>query len=283
MNLPYEDATLFFKLRWSLLAYVNRRLEIIPTLTANQDFSKRPITQTIQVRDALHKQPELLEDYVATNPDDLPAAELAIVASWRHGTHGDFYVMRYLKPYTVLMGGKPLRLYGVLSLYDPLEVVTQGAPLPIYVRATLLPFRDRIVYDGILNFYNVLFGGGISASLNGDYRRLKEQEGIIEQLVGSDGQPQIRTNLARRPPKKPAPDWRPVLEEIATQSATIKPTDTKLQGAAVALLRAAAALSQAAFQEENAAAAAAAGQLRTVRRALTKVERLLSEDEYYEG
>ena len=282
MNLPYEDATLFFKLRWSLLAYVNRRLEIIPTLAANQDFSKRPITQTIQVRDALHKQPELLEDYVATNPDDLPPAELAIVASWRHGIHGDFYVMRYLKPYTVFMGGKPLRLYGVLSLYDPLEVVTQGAPLPIYIQATLLPFRDRIVYDGILNFYNVLFGRGISTSLSEDYSRLKEQEGIIEQLVGPAGQPQIRTNLARRPPKKPAPDWRPVLEEIAAQSAKLKPTNTKLQGAAVALLRAVAALSQAAFQEQD-TATAAAGHLRTVRRALTKVERLLYEDGCYEG
>jgi hypothetical protein len=118
--------------------------------------------------------------------------------------------------------------------------------------------------------------------MNDTYNRLKEREGIIEQLAEPDGAIQVLTSLDRQPARKPAPDWRPVLEEIAARSAKIKPTDTKLQGAAVALLRAVAALSQAAFQEQN-TEAAAAGHLRTVRRALTKVERLLCEDEYYEG
>jgi hypothetical protein len=233
-----------------------------------------------QVRNALHDNLDLLEQFVAENPPGLSPQELAIVASWRHLVKGDFYILRYLKPYAVFLSGEePLHLYGVLGLFDPIEKVTQGAPLPVLVKATLLPFRERIIYDGIMSFYSIFFGGGIRGDLNETYSRLKEREGIIEQLVGPTGEPQIRTNLARKAPAKPAPDWRPAIDEIVAQVEKMRQTDTKLQGAAFGLLRAAASLAQATLHEKD-AEEAAARHLRPVRTVLTKLERLLDEYRY---
>lgn len=280
MNLAVEENELFYKLRLALLAYANQHLQIIPQAIPAEQIGKQPAAQIVKLRDALHAQPDLLERFVAENPEQFSEQELAIVASWRHHVRGDFYIMRYLKPYTVFMSAKePSHLYGVLGLYEPLEVVTGGNPLPLLVQATLLPFRDRIIYDGLLNVHRIIFGKGIRTSLIEEYNRLKEREGIIEQLVGPSGEPQIRTSLDRRAPHKPAPDWRPAIDGIVAQMEKMRQTDTKLQGAAFGLLRAAASLAQATLQEKD-AETEAARRLRSVRTAMSKLEKLLNEEEW---
>ncbi|MGQ9492079.1 MAG: hypothetical protein ACUVR4_15310 [Anaerolineae bacterium] len=280
MNLPPPDVDLFYRLRDSLLAFANRELKILPAGTLPDQVRKHSIQEIVNLRNACYEKPALLEQYLAANPDRFPANELAIVASWRHRITGDFYIIRHLKAYTVFMSLKePEHLYGVLGLIDPLEVVLGGAPLPFMVEATLLPFRDRIIYDGILNPYRIFFGPGIRRSANATYNRLKEREGIIESLVGPDGQPQIRTSLARKTPAKAAPDWRPAVDEIVAQAEKMRQTDTKLQGAAFGLLRAAASLAQATLLEQG-AEDEATKRMKAVRTALTKVERLLYEGEW---
>jgi len=280
MNLSPEDSQLFYKLHWSLLAYANQHLKIMPPVANFEEVGQRPVEQVAKLRDALHDHLDLLEQFVAENPPGFSPQELTIVASWRHRVRGDFYILRFLKPYAVFLSGQePTHLYGVLGLFDPLEVVLHGAPLPLLVQATLLPFRDCIIYDGIMSFYSITFGGGIRGNLNETYNRLKEREGIIEQLVGPTGEPQIRTSLARKAPARPAPDWRPAIDEIVAQVEKMRQTDTKLQAAAFGLLRAAASLSQAALHERD-AEAEAARHLRPARTALTKLERLLDEYRY---
>lgn len=277
MNLPREEVALFYKLRFALLAYANRCLNIIRGVTNADQIGKQPPEQIVKLRDALHADPNLLERFVAENPERFSDSELAIIASWRYGITGDFYIMRYLKRYAVFMSaGEEAHLYGVLGLFDPLEVVTRGAPLPVFVKTILLPFRDRLIYDGLVSIYPVYFGRGIRTDLNEAYRRLKEREGIIEQLVGPSGERQIRTSLDRQAPRKPAPDWQPVVDGIVAQTEKMRQADTKLQEAAFGLLRAAAKLAQAALQEEG-AEAEAIRRLRSVRTAMTKLERLLEE------
>lgn len=280
MNLPSIDIDLFYKLHGSLLAYANRELKILPQGVVREQVRKQLIQQVADLRDACYARPEILDQYLAANPDRLPPDELAIVASWRHRITGEFYIVRYLKTYTVFMSAaKPAHLYGVLGLIDPLEVVMGGAPVPIMVKATLLPFRDRITYDGILNPYSIFFGPGIRSSVNQTYSRLKEREGIIEGLIGPDGQPQIGTSLARKAPAKAAPDWRPAVGDIVAQTEKMRQTDTRLQGAAFGLLRAAASLAQASLLERG-AEDEAARRLKPVRTAMAKIEKLLVEEEW---
>ena len=115
------------------------------------------------------------------------------------------------------------------------------------------------------------------SSMKETYNRLKREEGIIEQLIGPDGKPQIRTSLNRQKPRKPAPDWRPAVDEIVAQAKKMRRADTPQQSAALSLLRAAAQMAQATLQEPR----DADGQrrrLRSVRQALTRLENSLGED-----
>jgi hypothetical protein len=46
----------------------------------------------------------------------------------------------------------------------------------------LLPVKGQIVYDGLLNSYNISFGPGIRRSLNESFKEAKERLGIVTTL-----------------------------------------------------------------------------------------------------
>jgi hypothetical protein len=277
MKLSPEETELFYKLHHSVLAYTNRRLELVADFDDPDDAGLLVAEERVQIRDALHEHPELLEDFGGENPDGLSPDELAIVASWRHRVAGNFFIVRYLKKYTVFLGTKPERLYGVLGLVDPIEAIFAGRQLPIYVKGVLLPFQGRITYDGLLSTYSILFGGGMRSSMKETYNRLKRQEGIVEQLVGPDGKPQMRTSLDQGKPRKPAPDYRPAVDEIVAQADKMRQAGTSQQSAALSLLRAAAQMAQATLQQPQ-DTDEHRRRLRSVRRALTRLENMLHEE-----
>ncbi|MBD1846807.1 hypothetical protein H6F89_26050 [Cyanobacteria bacterium FACHB-63] len=88
--------------------------------------------------------------------------------------------------------------------------------LPLCVRAVLLPFQDKIIYDGLLQGYNVLFGSGISSRLKEVYLSAKQRGEIIETLNSSISQPTISVAA------KAVKDWSPELEELLTKASKLR-------------------------------------------------------------
>jgi hypothetical protein len=280
MQLSKDDANLFYKLYGSLMAFANRQLRLVSNLEAASQIRQIDFQELVKLRARVYADDKILAAVVAQNPDGLSAAELDILASWKHRLGGKFYIARYLKKYTVFQGGgEPGHLYGVLGISNPIEEVLYGRPVPIYVDAVLLPFKGQIIYDSLLQPYNIFFGGGISRSVKQSYNRLKVREGIIESLVGPDGAPSIGTSLKAKA-KKPAADWRPAVAEIVSRTEIMRNAETPIENAALSLLRAAAAFAQAAL-DNPADADGLQGQLKPVRRAMTKLETALF-DEFYE-
>jgi hypothetical protein len=73
----------------------------------------------------------------------------------------------------------------VLGLSTSIEELARR-PLPVLVQTVLLPFEGQIIYDGLLQWYAVVFGPGIRARLNTEYRNAQEREGIITALEPAD-------------------------------------------------------------------------------------------------
>lgn len=276
MNLATQDAQLFFKLFLALLAYTNRQLRVVPKVSKPTDLHRLGTERTAKIRDALYEHSELFDHFISDNPEGFNSEELKIIASWKHRISGEFYLMRYLKKYGVFMSAKEAEhLYGVLALFDPFDAVLRAQPLPVLLKATLLPFKGQIIYDGLVAPYTILFGRGITSDLKRTYNRLKEKEGIIEQLVNPEGDPGVRTTFGARA-AKPAPDWKPVIAEIVARADTMKRADTPEQTATLGLLRAAARLALAAYEQPD----VIQGSLKRVRRALNKVEMTLYEEDF---
>ena len=199
LNPPELD--LFFRLHRTLMFFVNQRLQAIPDKPATPEgFSGLSPEKRLKVRDAFLANPDLIQAFVEENPAHLPDEELEIIRSWQHLVAGKFYIFRELKKYTVFLATQePTVAYGVLGLSQPFEELV-GPYLPVLVNAVLLPFRDKIVYDGLLSSYRISFGPGIRRSLNESFKEAKARHGIVTSL------PMSKEVLPPKAPKlRPAP------------------------------------------------------------------------------
>jgi hypothetical protein len=134
------------------------------------------------VRDALHAHRELIDGFVGENPAHLAPDELAIVSDWKNAVVGSFFIFRYLKQYTVFLDDRePPRAYGVVAVADPIQELL-SLDLPILTQAVLLPFKGKIIYDGLLSSFRVSFGPGVRRRLKETYNRAKKSDGIITSL-----------------------------------------------------------------------------------------------------
>ena len=184
MKLSPADVKTFYEIQSALYSFVNRQRQLFPQFKTREELRDgATLEQLDAIRQVLYDDIRLLDEFVAANPDNLPQGHLEIARTWRHFRAGTFYILRYLKKYTIFLdSGDPPRAYGVLGLHIDFDEILPMRP-PIMVEAVLLPFRDRIVFDGILKPYNIYFGGGIKRSLNEAYRLAKERFGIITSLL----------------------------------------------------------------------------------------------------
>jgi hypothetical protein len=214
MQLSPEDAELFFKLMPALQTFANRELKIIKNLPGVEQYQKVSNEQRVKLRNAFYKRPELIDGFVRENPSGFSPDELAVVSSWKNFVAGDFFIDRILKKYAIFVGNN--KVYGVLALVEPLQTVLGGMPLPAYVKTVLLPFKGKIIYDGLIEGYNIFFGPGISGSMSNTYRAAKQQGKIIESLDPGWQPPEPKIRVQK--------DWSPLLEDLLEQASKLRAT-----------------------------------------------------------
>lgn len=183
MELSEEEIVHYYDLYWPLLYYANKTLEVLENVDSPKDISHSSLKDVAKLRYQLFDQPELIDDFIQKNPMSLSRQDLDIIASWKNCLKGRFFIVRHLKKYTVFLDAEdPPRAYGVLGLYTPLEELIDPSNLPVFVEAVLLPFENKIVYDGILAPSNIIIGKGISWGFDDKYNEAKMRFGIITAL-----------------------------------------------------------------------------------------------------
>ena len=190
MLLPLDEVEQFFRLHGSLMFFVNERLKVIAEKPASPEAyaSLAPATR-FQVHKAFSEHVDLIDRFVAENPFGFDEDELEIVRSWKHLVTGTFHAFRQLRSHMVFLSTtEPVVAYGVLALFNSFEDLI-GTDLPRMVDTTLLPFKGRIVYDGLASSYNVSFGGGVRRRLNEEYNEAKANLGIIRTLPAPAAKP----------------------------------------------------------------------------------------------
>jgi hypothetical protein len=134
MRLSPQDIERFYRMWFALLYYVNSQLHIIldfPDVPGKESVSTEI---TVQLRDALWDHDDLRERFIADNPAQLSAADLAIVESWQYRVADTFSIVRSLQKYTIFLShASPAHAYGMLALVSTIEE-TLPLPLPVYAK-----------------------------------------------------------------------------------------------------------------------------------------------------
>lgn len=211
MLLTLQEAELFFKLHRALMFFVNQQLKVLPKIKTVDEYSVQPPDARLKVHKAFLDEIDLIEKFIDDNPFNFSEDELEIIHSWHHLISGKFYIFRHLKKYTVFLSSEPKTIaYGVLALTDPIEDLV-GPHLPVMVETTLLPFKDKIIYDGLLSGFNISFGGGIRRSLNEKYEAAKKRLGIVTSLPIVEPRPLLKQSAVTKPKRQPA---KPVSDDV---------------------------------------------------------------------
>jgi hypothetical protein len=265
MKLSDQDAELFFNLMWSLQFYVNSKLDILPEFTTLEEFQLLPSELKIDVRDALYDNIEIIDSYIQENPQNFTNDELDIVNSWKKFVRGEFFIERLLKKYAIFIGND--EVYGVLALHELFEDVIPHLRPPYFVKAVLLPFQGKIIYDGVLITYNIHFGSGMRFDFKETYMRAKQNGRIIVGLdpIKHTGRPAGR--------KKPSKDWGPKIDEISNEVKVLRSSSgaPPIHSPAFSLAKASVELAKTAVHTPE--------DFESLWKALEKVERALSKTE----
>jgi hypothetical protein len=213
MKLSEQDAKLFYQLMWALQFYVNQKLKI-HDIKCIDDYAASATAQKIKVRELLYEHVELIDSFVQENPQIFSTENLAIVSEWKKFIRGSFFIERLLNKYAVFM--QEDKVYGVLVLSQSFDELTYNANLPLYVDTVLLPFKGKIIYDGLLGFRSVYFGGGIKRSLKETYIRARQNNRIIDSLE----KPRLENQNKLGP--KSLKNWKRDLEDLACKAKKLK-------------------------------------------------------------
>lgn len=221
MLLTREEGALFFKLHCALMQFVMEQLKGTPNLPAPRAYRSLSGEQRKAVVQSFLGRLDLIDAFVAANPAGLPEEELGVVSSWRHLVSGRFIALRQLKKYMVLLScDQKSTAYGVIGLMDPIERVIPP-PLPALIETVLLPFRGRIIYDGIVSGFNVRFGPGSRGGFEEDFRTAKLNNRIITSLPWTvpaskpgAGAGKPRPARPARMPQPPVATAQEVLREV---------------------------------------------------------------------
>ena len=73
-------------------------------------------------------------------------------------------------------------VYQVSGIVSSWEEMFYGAPMPLIIEATFMPFRDVIISDGLVMPYNILVGGGMKRMFKDAYMAAKKSGQIHRSL-----------------------------------------------------------------------------------------------------
>lgn len=179
MRLTETEYEKYLEVQSALMHYIGGKEKMLVGDMSVEDLLYSPVEIKLPIRDKIFEKIGYVTKFIAENPYHLTAEQLEIASGYKSFQKGQYWVVKYTKDYALFIDDN--YAYGVLALSDLFEWIL-GENLPVMVEAILLPFKGRIIYDGILRGYNVSFGRGISSSVKQNFNEAKAKYGIITSL-----------------------------------------------------------------------------------------------------
>ncbi|MEN6379846.1 MAG: hypothetical protein ABFD15_09755 [Methanofastidiosum sp.] len=174
MYLSQKEIDEFLNLYQGLLLYARTKKRASNKLSQDNIIPRK---EWDKLRDIVVDNRSIIDEYINDNPYNLKDEELRIIRQWKNGICSNFFITKFEKEYTHMYDNESGKSYGILSLNDPICQFIKYTPS--YVRTFLLPFKGRIVYDGLLNTNNVIFTGSTSKSIMSMYKKSIAKYGLI--------------------------------------------------------------------------------------------------------
>lgn len=179
MRLSEKEYYKYLEIHPKLIYHVGKKKNLIPAKMSLEEFLALSVQEKFPIRESLYDNIHLIDDYVEEYSKNLSEEDIQIIQGFKHFKRGTFYVMNLTKKHALFMDED--YAYAVWALNDPFQSFF-GNHLPVMVHAVLLPFKGKIIYDGMISNYPMRFGRSITSSLKNAFNLAKGKYGIITQL-----------------------------------------------------------------------------------------------------
>ncbi len=181
MILSQEDGDLYYELWRPLLDFVNSKYHASSKLKNIATAKRLDPLEVKKVADALWSNVEVIDAYLKENTK-LPEDKQVIVRGWKRRIQGTFMMERHLKKGTIFISMEDEKVYQVSGIKSSWEEMFYGAPMPLLVEATFIPFRDVIISDGLVVPYRVIISGNMKREYKDVYMAAKKNGQIYRSL-----------------------------------------------------------------------------------------------------
>ena len=155
---------------------MNRKYRVVPKIKHIPEDIPVNLGEINKVADYVWEYIEVIDEFLAEN--ELPDECRCIVSDWKRYITGRFMLERHLKKGSVFISIDTEEVYMVSGIISSWAEILEDRPLPILLRATLIPFKDTIITDGLVTPFDVRFGRGYSSEFKEIYRNAKQNKSI---------------------------------------------------------------------------------------------------------
>lgn len=149
-SLNEKDCKLFFKVYLGLLEYTNKKMHItnIKKIYKKENL---PVEKLIKIRNSLYNNLNIIDSFIKDNPFNFNNDELSIVKQFKNGIIRDFIIIEH-RPNSTIVADDHNNFYKIKGLTSNIDEVISA---PAIANMLLLPFKNIIIYDGLINVYPI--------------------------------------------------------------------------------------------------------------------------------
>ena len=181
MTLSEEDGKLYYELWLPLMDYVNDKYKVRKELGKMKGADSLTPEAVHTVSDKLCENIAVIDEYLQEH-QELPEEHKNIIAGWKRFRRGRFIMERHLKGGTMMISMEDENVYQVVGIITSIDEMFYYAPMPLMVEATLMPYRNVIITDGLIMPYNLMIGGNMTKTFRDVYMDAKRSGAIKKSL-----------------------------------------------------------------------------------------------------
>ena len=162
MVLTDEEAKQFYDLWIPLLDFVNQKYKLVKELYGRILTEGLPLQSAVLISSKIWEDRGIIDEFVQSDFKKMDEEEIAIVSSWKKSIQGKFIVERHSRKGSVFISADNDEVYIVKGIYSSWREILENYPMPQIVETTLMPFKDTIIYNGVILPYGKCLARNIS-------------------------------------------------------------------------------------------------------------------------
>lgn len=181
MKLSEDNGKRFYNLWLPLLDYVNEKRGVNSRLRDIRLSDYLDPAEVKEVSDVLWADVSLIDEYLE-GAGDIADNDRELIMSWKRCVSGRFILERILKKGAILISVENEEVYQVSGIISTWDEMFGFEYLPLIIHATIIPFGEVIISDGLIQTYNVIIGGNMAREFKDIYMSAKKNKLIRRQL-----------------------------------------------------------------------------------------------------